>query len=851
LQPRGNEVVAVDQWRRVELMLRPGKSLSTVLDVPHRTGRIAGETNLRDRCRIVQQFGGERFDEQSLQSGPGQSAGFEDRWFVLEQRDRSFRDFSGQAPTLADLSADAWALVDWRGVSHECGDGGREAGVAELFEDCQRGGPVPVRIFFLDYGELRDDDLEQIRRAQQFHAAAARAVEQHPFHFTGDSLGADNHQFAGELLNRRERARFNLKAERCRESNGSQHPEFVLVKPSEGIPDRTDQALLQVGLSADKVQHLIGKWIEEQSVDREITTLRVLARVAEPYGVGMAAVGIFVVVAECSDFHLPDSAWAEQGNHAKCGADRQRPSVAEQAANGFRRSVGRHVVIFGNGAPQLIADAPARPVRQIAGGLQPSDHFDGEGPIGIALRKTGGFASMTIVASKLHFRGRRAGCQIGSGRGESNGMSVEWDCVVVGAGAAGLIAAERAAARGLRTLLLEKNRKPGVKILMSGGTRCNLTHDADARGIAAAFGPQGKFLRSSLARLGPRQLIQLFHEEGVPTKVERTGKVFPCSDTAVDVQQALLRRLHRASAVMETGEPLQQVELYRGGFQLRTPTRVLTTRSLVVTTGGLSYPGCGTTGDGYAWARQFGHTVIPTVPALAPLRSPSPWIAGLQGVTLEEVRLRLRIDRSESVAATAGEPATASAGMVFTHFGISGPAPMNVSRYVSYAAPDARVTVECDLFPRTSLESLVERLRDACRAAGKKQLANILGGVTVQRMADAILALGSFDPNRRGAEVSRSELQRLGQLLKCLPIEITETLGYPKAEVTAGGVALDEVDPNTLQSRLQPGLYFAGEILDLDGPIGGYNFQAAFSTGWVAGSQLLANPIPSSLGSGQ
>jgi predicted Rossmann fold flavoprotein len=426
-------------------------------------------------------------------------------------------------------------------------------------------------------------------------------------------------------------------------------------------------------------------------------------------------------------------------------------------------------------------------------------------------------------------------------------MTMEWDCVVVGAGAAGLIAAERAAARGLRTLLLEKNRKPGVKILMSGGTRCNLTHDTDARGIVEAFGPRGRFLRAALARLGPRELVQLFHDEGVPTKIERTGKVFPCSDTAVDVQQALLRRLHRASAVMATGEPLRDVEAYGEGFQLRTPTRILNTRLLVVTTGGLSYPGCGTTGDGYAWARQFGHAIVPTVPALAPLRSSSPWIAGLQGVTLDEVQLRLRIDRTASASVAMNGPA----GMVFTHFGISGPAPMNLSRDVSYAPPDARLIAECDLFPHTKLEVLVERLKEACRAAGKKHLANILGGLTPQRVADTILALGGFDPNRRGAEVPRSDLQRLGQLLKCLPIEITGTLGYPKAEVTAGGIVLDEVDPNTLQSRLRPGLYFAGEILDLDGPIGGYNFQAAFSTGWVAGSQLTANRLLPDLGSGQ
>src|SRR5829696_2009989 len=249
----------------------------------------------------------------------------------------------------------------------------------------------------------------------------------------------------------------------------------------------------------------------------------------------------------------------------------------------------------------------------------------------------------------------------------------DWDAVVLGAGAAGLMAATHAAERGRRVLLLEKGKKPGVKILMSGGTRCNITHDCDARGIVEAFGPNGKFLHSALANLGPRETVAFFNEIGVATKVEETGKVFPVSDRALDVLDALLKRLARSGATLALTEPLKDVELHpEGGYRVYTSARTLTTERVLITTGGKSYPGCGTTGDGYAIAKKFGHTIVATRPALVPLTVQAEWVGELRGITLPDVILR--------IFPPEGKPLTQRRGsMLFAHFGLSGPAPLDVS----------------------------------------------------------------------------------------------------------------------------------------------------------------------------
>jgi predicted Rossmann fold flavoprotein len=415
-------------------------------------------------------------------------------------------------------------------------------------------------------------------------------------------------------------------------------------------------------------------------------------------------------------------------------------------------------------------------------------------------------------------------------------MSFDYDAIIAGAGAAGLMAAIHAAERGRRVLLLEKGKKPGVKILMSGGTRCNITHDCDARGIVEAFGANGKFLHSALAYLGPRETIAFFNAEGVATKVEDTGKIFPVSDRALDVLDALLKRLARSGATLALTEPLKDIELgAEGGFRVCTSSRTLTAERVLITTGGKSYPGCGTTGDGYAIAQKFGHTIVATRPALVPLTVQAGWVGELRGITIPDVILRVC---SPEVKSQNRNISQRRGSMLFAHFGLSGPAPLDVSRAVSGHPAPATLTLEADFLPGVPEQAFDEFLRTESLASGKKQLAGMLAEKLPRRLADQLLVLCGLAADRKAAALAKPDRLKLVASVKRLQLPLRGTLGFEKAEVTAGGVTLDEVDSRTMQSKRQPGLYFAGEVLDLDGWIGGYNFQSAWSTGWLAGKQL-------------
>jgi predicted Rossmann fold flavoprotein len=432
------------------------------------------------------------------------------------------------------------------------------------------------------------------------------------------------------------------------------------------------------------------------------------------------------------------------------------------------------------------------------------------------------------------------------------GDDFDCDVAVLGAGAAGLFAAIRAAECGARVQVLEKNRRAGVKILMSGGTRCNITNarglrriesvsgpvdpaynPAWCRGFRAiqeAFGAGGAFLGPALRQFDVDQSVRLFEAEGVATKVEGNGKIFPVSDRAVEVLEALQRRLERSGATFRGQSPVRSItrlEEGRDGFALELPDRPLTARRVILAVGGKSYPGCGTSGDGYAMARALGHSIVETRPALIPIRVEPEWVASLRGLSLPDV--------IASVHSSSGQPLQQRReAILFAHFGLSGPAILDVSRAVArHDGPEA-LELRIDFHPLFSREQVDQKLQSAARQ-GRSAVTTILAADLPHRLAECLVESAGVPRSRMGPDLSRPERARLVASLKALALPIRGTLGFEKAEVTSGGVALGEVEPRTLESRIEPGLFFAGEILDLDGLIGGYNFQAAWSTGWLAG----------------
>jgi predicted Rossmann fold flavoprotein len=404
----------------------------------------------------------------------------------------------------------------------------------------------------------------------------------------------------------------------------------------------------------------------------------------------------------------------------------------------------------------------------------------------------------------------------------------QFDVVIIGSGPAGLMAGCRAALRGRRTLVLEKNRRAGVKILLSGGTRCNLTHATDCRGIVAAFGPSGRFLHSALAALGPQQLLDLFDAEGVPTKTEANGKVFPASDRAADVLDALLRRLDSSGCTLALEEPLHDIQPHEDGFQLITAARTILAEKVILATGGQSYPQCGTTGDGYRWAAALGHTIVEPRTALVPITTHAGWVTALQGITIPDAAVKVVESDGTYLAEQRG-------AVLFAHFGLTGPAILDVSRAVSRHSSPTTLLLQCDFLPEINQQELAQMLQQECQAAPRKQLSVILARWIPHRLAESLVEIAQLSPDLRAAELSKRQRQDLVTMVKRQPIPVAGTMGFRKAEVTSGGVSLDEVDSRTMESRLVKNLLFAGELLDLDGPIGGYNFHAAFSTGWLAG----------------
>ena len=407
------------------------------------------------------------------------------------------------------------------------------------------------------------------------------------------------------------------------------------------------------------------------------------------------------------------------------------------------------------------------------------------------------------------------------------------DVIVVGAGPAGLMAALQAARRGSRVLVLEKTPRAGTKILASGGTRCNLTTTLGPRAAARLFGARGeRFLRGPFQAFSPQALRDTFEEWGVPTRTAPMEKVFPVSGRARDVRDALLAATLAQGVEVLYDQGVLDIAAPSGdaaAWTLRTRgDQVLKAQRIILALGGKSYPRTGTTGDGYAWLKALDLPLVEPRPSLVPLRSSAQWVQALAGVSLQDCELFLRDDHGDLLARRRRP-------LLFTHLGISGPGPMDLSGRIAAMGENAKVRLRVDLLPDTTREVLRRELISLATQAGRPRAARLLRGRLPKRLLEPIFAASDLPLDLPAASLSRARRHGLIETLKGLPLPVQGTLGYDQAEVTAGGLDLSALDPRDMQVRARRGLYVCGEILDLDGPIGGLNFQAAFSTGYMAG----------------
>lgn len=400
--------------------------------------------------------------------------------------------------------------------------------------------------------------------------------------------------------------------------------------------------------------------------------------------------------------------------------------------------------------------------------------------------------------------------------------------IIIGAGAAGLMAAGKAAEAGADVIVLEKKERPGRKLRISGKGRCNLTNTAPLKEFIGHFGANGKFLRQAFNQFFNDDLIEFFKKLGVPTEVERGGRVFPAENDARLVVDALTAWVKKSGAKIITRVSAQELLLDDNRIIGVKTERDTPADAVIIATGGKSYPATGSTGDGYAFAKTAGHSIISTRPALVPLEMTDHTAKDLQGLSLKNVRASVWYDNKKQ-ADEFGE-------MLFTHFGLSGPIIISLSRLVVDALNEnKKVTVSIDLKPALDEKKLDNRLLRDFADASNKQMSNILKGLLPAKLIPVCLDLNKLQADKPANQITADERKRLRMWLKNFKFEITGHRGYAEAIVTAGGVCLKEVNPRTMESKLVKNLYFCGEVLDIDGETGGFNLQAAFSTGWLAG----------------
>lgn len=408
--------------------------------------------------------------------------------------------------------------------------------------------------------------------------------------------------------------------------------------------------------------------------------------------------------------------------------------------------------------------------------------------------------------------------------------------VVIGGGPAGMMAAASAANSGARVILLEKKDKVGRKLAITGKGRCNITSAVEPEYLPEGFPGQARFLYSAFNEFNNQDLIKFFAQRGLETKVERGNRVFPCSDRALDVVKVLYDNALSSGVKIITACAVKDILIAAGKVTgVRTMDGQFEAEAVIIATGGKSYPLTGSTGDGYKWASRAGHKIIDPRPGLVPLITDENWVPELQGLTLKNVRAAAFKSNGKKINEEFGE-------MLFTHFGLSGPIILTMSRDIAYYIykQGGKVTIVIDIKPALDEEKLDERLQRDFSKYSRRQFANSLDDLLPRKLISVIIKLSGINPHQECSQINRGERKKLGYLLKNLTVTVSSTRPIEEAIVTAGGVDVNQVNPRTMESKLVKGLYFAGEVLDVDGYTGGYNLQASFSTGYAAGKSAAA-----------
>ncbi|TSB48126.1 NAD(P)/FAD-dependent oxidoreductase [Alkalicoccobacillus porphyridii] len=410
-----------------------------------------------------------------------------------------------------------------------------------------------------------------------------------------------------------------------------------------------------------------------------------------------------------------------------------------------------------------------------------------------------------------------------------------YEVIVIGGGPSGLMAAASAAEHGAKVLLIDKGNKLGRKLAISGGGRCNVTNRMERKQLIEHIPGNGKFMHSPFATFDNEDIIQFFEGLGIQLKEEDRGRMFPVNDKAQTVVDTLLRRIQDLRVTIWTNAAVKTIDYLDGKVDSvkLMDGQVLKTKSIIVATGGKSVPHTGSTGDGYPWAKKAGHTITELYPTEVPITSDDPFIKkkALQGLSLRDIELSVINPKGKIIKTHEGD-------MIFTHFGISGPASLRCSQYVVKALKKfdvSSIELRVDLFPGKSEEDLFQELWKSVKAEPKKQLKNVLKVVTQERMLLYLYEHLSIPSEATCANISHEVLRQLAKTLKQFIIHANGTLSIEKAFVTGGGVSVKEIEPKTMHSKKAEGLYFCGEVLDIHGYTGGYNITCAFSTGYTAG----------------